>query len=195
VLLKQATLKEVAAGRVTLAFRRWRRPTVRAGGTLLTSIGVLSIDAVDRVELAEITASEARSAGEADLAKLRRMLGEREGGAIYRVAFHRAGPDPRVSLRAELPDAAELHGLASRLARWDKASSLGPWTRQVLELLAANPGLRAVELAERMSVDKQRFKVNTRKLKGVGLTESLKVGYRLSPRGEALLEHLRTESG
>ena len=32
------------------------------------------------------------------------------------------------------------------------------------------------------------FKVNVRKLKGLGLAESLEVGYRLSPRGRALLE-------
>jgi hypothetical protein len=31
------------------------------------------------------------------------------------------------------------------------------------------------------------FKANVRKLKALGLTESLDVGYRLSPRGEALL--------
>ena len=36
------------------------------------------------------------------------------------------------------------------------------------------------------------FKQNVRKLKTLGLTESLEVGYRLSPRGMALLEKLRT---
>ena len=36
-----------------------------------------------------------------------------------------------------------------------------------------------------------RFKMNVRKLKGLGLTESLKVGYRLSPRGEAFLQRAR----
>lgn len=35
-----------------------------------------------------------------------------------------------------------------------------------------------------------RFKVNVRKLKSVGLTESLEIGYRLSPRGTALLRLL-----
>ncbi len=32
------------------------------------------------------------------------------------------------------------------------------------------------------------FKTNVRKLKALGLTESLEVGYRLSPRGRAFLE-------
>ncbi|WP_225771433.1 hypothetical protein [Inquilinus sp. Marseille-Q2685] len=34
------------------------------------------------------------------------------------------------------------------------------------------------------------FKTDVRKLKALGLTESLKVGYRLSPRGRALLERI-----
>jgi hypothetical protein len=32
------------------------------------------------------------------------------------------------------------------------------------------------------------FKTDVRKLKGLGLTESLEVGYRLPPRGQAWLE-------
>ena len=35
------------------------------------------------------------------------------------------------------------------------------------------------------------FKLNVRKLKALGLTESLEVGYRLSPRGKSLLHRLR----
>ena len=34
------------------------------------------------------------------------------------------------------------------------------------------------------------FKTDVRKLKELGLTESLEVGYRLSPRGEAVLRAL-----
>jgi hypothetical protein len=43
-----------------------------------------------------------------------------------------------------------------------------------------------------MGFDRPVFKINIRKLKESGLTESLEVGYRLSPRGERLLAHLRT---
>ena len=46
MLFKQATLAAIAAARVTLAFRRRRRPTARAGGTLATPVGILAIDAV-----------------------------------------------------------------------------------------------------------------------------------------------------
>ena len=49
MLLKRETLRGIENGSVTLAFRRWLRPTVKAGGTLLTSIGQLSVEAVDVV--------------------------------------------------------------------------------------------------------------------------------------------------
>ncbi|HEX7068738.1 MAG TPA: hypothetical protein VF295_11185 [Candidatus Limnocylindria bacterium] len=35
------------------------------------------------------------------------------------------------------------------------------------------------------------FKLDDRKLKELGLTESLRPGYRLSPRGESVLARLR----
>ncbi len=187
MLLRQSTLKAIAAGTVTLAFRRWRRPTVRAGGTLTTAVGVLAIDEVSPIDLADITEDEARAAGHEDLPSLRRALSQRATGTVYRIMFHRAGPDPRIALRQVLPDADELEQLRLRMARWDAASPTGSWTRAVLELLRDNPGVRAADLAEQAGMDKPRFKVNVRKLKGIGLTESLETGYRLSPRGTAFL--------
>ena len=51
--------------------------------------------------------------------------------------------------------------------------------------------MRAAELAAGAGVETLKFKQDVRKLKELGLTESLDVGYRLSPRGEAVLEKLR----
>jgi hypothetical protein len=42
-----------------------------------------------------------------------------------------------------------------------------------------------------MALERAVFKLDIRKLKESGLTESLEVGYRLSPRGKRLLDHLR----
>lgn len=39
-------------------------------------------------------------------------------------------------------------------------------------------------------MEQRPFKANVRKLKELGLTESLEVGYRLSARGRALLDAL-----
>ena len=45
-------------------------------------------------------------------------------------------------------------------------------------------------LARHAQQDRPAFKINVRKLKEMGLTESLDTGYRLSPRGEALLREI-----
>jgi hypothetical protein len=57
-------------------------------------------------------------------------------------------------------------------------------------LIADRPGVRAADLAAAEGREKLPFKADVRKLKELGLTESLEVGYRLSPRGRALLSRL-----
>ena len=66
-----------------------------------------------------------------------------------------------------------------------------PGRRTSCELIDANPGKRAADLARRLGSEKLPFKADVRKLKELGLTESLEVGYRLSPRGRVVLSHLR----
>ena len=44
MLIRRAHLERIVCGDIDLAFRRWRRPTVKAGGTLTTGAGVLAID-------------------------------------------------------------------------------------------------------------------------------------------------------
>ncbi len=122
------------------------------------------------------------------------MLAKRTNGTIYRIAFHHAGPDPRLSLRNAIPSLAELEELRSQMVRWDASSSPGPWTQSVLKLLRKHPGVRAADVADKAGMDRRRFKANVRKLKALGLTESLAIGYRLSPRGEAFLRHVLRSS-
>jgi hypothetical protein len=45
MLLRATTLAGIADGTIRVAFRRWRRPTVRTGGTLLTKAGQVRIGA------------------------------------------------------------------------------------------------------------------------------------------------------
>jgi DNA-binding IclR family transcriptional regulator len=82
--------------------------------------------------------------------------------------------------------------LRQRLGRLDAASLHGAWTAAVLRLLAENEGVRAADLAEQLGRETLPFKRDVRKLKELGLTESLGTGYRLSPRGRALLDYLET---
>jgi hypothetical protein len=187
MLFDRRALRGIASGEVTVAFRRWLRPTVKAGGTLRTRVGVLAIESVEPIEPAQITDADARRAGYLDRAAVLSSL--RPEGRLYRVTFRLAGPDPRVALRrrAELSP-AERVGLDRRLARLDAASRHGPWTSEVLRLIASRPETRAAELAADLGREKAPFKADVRKLKELGLTESLDVGYRLSPRGRAYLE-------
>ncbi len=193
MLLKQRVLDGIAEGRITLAFRRWKRPTVKAGGNLRTVIGVLAIESVDIVDEDRITKQDAKRAGYESREELLAELRARKEGKLYRIALQYAGVDPRHDLRQqdELSD-DEIDDLKNRLGRMDTQSSCGPWTTTTLKLIATNPGERAAELAESAGMETKRFKTNVRKLKELGLTESLKVGYRLSPRGEAVFNIVQT---
>jgi hypothetical protein len=191
MLFRADTLDRISSGEVTLAFRRWRRPTVRVGGTLVTPVGVLSIDAVDIIDEGEITDDDAVAAGSDTAATLLADKGLARDGELYRVRFHLAGEDPRIALRsAHRLDGDELVAVLAKLARMDRSSRHGPWTAEVLWLIEQNEGVRAGDLAARVDREMLPFKSDVRKLKALGLTESLEVGYRLSPRGHAVLPAL-----
>ena len=191
MLLKRETLAGIAEGRITLAFRRWKRPTVRAGGELRTSIGVLAIDAVDTIAEGDITDDDARSAGYPARDALVAELHRRAEDNLYRVALHLAGEDPRTALREQdTLDGEAVTSIGARLARFDRSSRHGPWTEATLRLIERSPGTRAPDLAASLGRETQPFKRDVRKLKELGLTESLEIGYRLSPRGRAWLATL-----
>ena len=179
----------IANGTVTLTFRRWRRPQVVAGNTYRTAAGRIVVEAVDVVDPARITTADAKRAGFGSRDDAIAALRGEPDLPTYRVRFHAAeGPDPRAELAATADlSTAEVDELRRRLERLDRASSHGPWTTAVLEVIAERPAVRAADLAAGFGRETQPFKLDVRKLKNLGLTLSLEVGYRLSPRGEAYL--------
>ncbi len=181
----------LADGSIRVAFRRWKRPTVKAGGTLRTPVGVLAIDAVSVIRPEQITDADAALAGFAGRSEVLDALPGGPDRTLYRIAFHLAGPDPRTTLRerSALTD-ADVADLLAGLERLDVRSGDGPWTHAVLRLIAQHPARPAAELAASSGQDRTRFKRRVRRLKELGLTESLNPGYRLSPRGAALLDRL-----
>jgi hypothetical protein len=188
MLFEQRLWTGLADGSVTVTFRRWRRPRARPGGRHRTPAGVLAVDAVTEVDPAAITEADARRAGFASLAALLRQLDRHGDGPVYRVDLHHAGADPREALRqADDLSEEELAGLRTRLERLDRAARDGPWTIATLELIGDRPGVRAADLAVAAGRERLPFKADVRKLKELGLTESLEVGYQLSPRGRVLL--------
>lgn len=186
MLIRQAVLAQIRDGAVTQQFRRWTRPTVKEGGTLKTAIGVLAIDAVEPAVPETLTAADAAAAGYASVDEL--LADTRPDGTLYRVRLHLAGEDPRIALRndAALDEAARAD-LTKRLDRLDRASTHGPWTSTTLRLIADHPAVRAGDLADQVGRERLAFKADVRKLKALGLTESLGTGYRISPRGAAYL--------
>lgn len=189
----------LARGAITVTFRTWSRPQVKVGGRYRVGESTLLVDAVRQVRLADITDADARQAGEPDRATLLARLGDRPRGRytpaahrdlgddalVWRVDFHRVDDDaPRLADQSDL-GAEDVSEIERRLDRLDKASSRGPWTRRVLDLIADNPGVVSTTLADELGLERQVLKTDVRKLKRLGLTESLTVGYRLSPRGEA----------
>ena len=96
------------------------------------------------------------------------------------------GADDRIARRNDI-SSAELDDVIARLARLDRG---GAWTRRTLQLIERYPGIVSTTLAHHANQERAAFKLNVRKLKELGLTESLDVGYRLSPRGEAVLRRL-----
>ena len=204
MLLTLATLAEIRAGNVDLAFRLWRKPTVKSGGRLRTALGELAIGAVDVIDPAAILDADARRAGypsaddlRADLFRVRkgvqraRTARPTEESVVYRVEVRWFGEDARADLRNTLAGSDELEAILKRLAAMDARSSRGTWTHRTLALIAQFPERRAPELAELEGLDTPLFKADVRKLKELGLTESLRIGYRVSARGNQVLAALR----
>ena len=171
-------------GSLTVAYRRWTRPSVRPGGTLQSPGGLLAIDSLEIIGADSIDEADARAAGYRDRKELFGFL--RGPGELYRIRFHRIGDDPRIALRrrTELTD-EEWEAVAGMLRR-------NRWAVEYLRLIGQMPAVVSTELAERAGIERLAFKQRVRRLKALGLTESLEVGYRLSPRGETVLARVGT---
>jgi hypothetical protein len=192
MLLRQAELAAIRAGQIDLAFRRWERPRLRTGTLMRTAVGLVEVTSVEPIAIETITEDDARRAGAAGRDELiSRLAAARPDQPIHRVGLRFAGADPRVALRerADIDD-EELAQITTRLARLDRARD-EPWTRALLALVERQPETKAAELAEQAGRELPAFKRDVRKLKELGLTESLERGYRISPRGRAVLEKTR----
>jgi len=189
VLFLKRYWQQIRDSEVTVAFRRWKSRQVLAGRRYRTAAGIIEVESIDEITDADVTDDDARRAGHANSQALLSDLPVRPGIPLYRIVFHVVNePDPRAALAADaeltLDDVADI---SRRLERLDRASSHGAWTQSVLEAVAANPGRRALDLAALFGRETQPFKTDVRKLKNLGLTISLRIGYELSPRGQAYL--------
>src|SRR5215467_14584672 len=184
----------IHSGAIVLAFRRWKRSQVVPGRRYRTGIDLVEVESVDVVEPSSVDATEVREAGYASVAELLADLRGDPALPVYRIRLRRVDePDPRDELaRATSLTEADVAAIAARLARMDGSSSRGQWTGAVLALIADRLGIVSTVLAEAMGWERKDIKLHVRRLKQLGLTLSLDVGYRLSPRGESYVNYLRT---
>lgn len=185
MLIKDEVVKKIRTGDITVLFRRWSRPGAKAGGTQMTQGGVVGIDTINVVAEADITDADAVAAGYADAADLIEHLNYRED-PIYRIGVRWVGEDPRIAMREGVDD-SDIAEIIAKLDKMDRTSRRGPWTRSYLEVIRDMPATYSGLLANYLGLSQAEFKPWVRKLKALGLTESLEVGYRLSPRGEKVL--------
>jgi hypothetical protein len=170
-------------GSITVTFRNWKRPQAKVGGRYRSGAGDLVVESIERIVSGAISDEDARRSGSTDAAALRREMRWDGDTVVLRIAFHREEPtSPR---SAPSLDDEEID---RRLDRLDAASPTGPWTGATLGLIARKPAVRAGDLAAELGRERLPFKADVRKLKRLGLTESLDVGYRLSPRGRVYMD-------
>jgi hypothetical protein len=83
MLLKLELLEDIKAGKVDLVFRRWSRPSVKAGGTLKTKVGLLRIGAITDMDPADVSEADAKRAGFRDVADFRNWLDTMKPGHLF----------------------------------------------------------------------------------------------------------------
>ncbi|NIK61771.1 hypothetical protein [Kribbella shirazensis] len=184
----------VASGRITVAYRRWAEPRVAEGRIYRTNAGRIEIDSIRQVnpELIADNDPDLELADRRNARDVRRRLRGDETLPTFLIRFHLVeGPDPREELAAQTSlSAEEFADLRDRLTRFDELSHHGAWTTETLRLIQNTPATRAADLAASVGRETAPFKLDVRKLKNLGLTYSLEVGYRITPRGAAYLDAL-----
>ncbi len=179
----------LANGDITVTFRLWKRPKVKVGGRYTVGPVEIEVDSIELVPFGSVTNSDARRSGIKDRDALRKRVAHAgpvdDDTFVFQIEFHVVG-DRHERVAVAVNDDA-IAGAAQQLDRLDRATRHGPWTRTVLALIGAHPGVVSTELAAKVNRPRPDFKQDVRKLKRIGLTESLEVGYRLSPLGAALL--------
>lgn len=191
MLFKNDILRQIGEGVVTTAYRRWAKPGVKPGSTLLTAVGVLQVISVKEIAYDSITDNDIQKAGLKSRAQLDKELTFKNEGTLYKITFCLQGEDPRLALRMDTNiTAGDFEQLKTRLEKMDKTSKYGPWTKIILKLIAEHPGKHAIFFADKLDMEKDWLKLHIRKLKNLGLTISLPVGYEIAPRGRTFMEML-----
>jgi len=91
-----AELRErVADGTITVSYRLWSRPKVKAGGVYRSGAVMIEVDEIDLLPFSTIDDDDLARTGEPDLETLRRRAAHagpiHDDTLVYRVEFHVCG--------------------------------------------------------------------------------------------------------
>jgi hypothetical protein len=192
MLFKTRFQEGIRAGEITCTVRIWKRPRVKIGGRYALGGGAIVVDRIHETRLDDITPALARRSGFSSVVDLLKTAKHGAGERVFIIDFHYDGSaSARAVPATHVGDGEELAKLARRLDAMDQRTPEGPWTRETLRLIRERPAVRAALLARALGRARDDFKRDVRKLKRLGLTISLDIGYRLSEKGEALLASRR----
>ncbi len=181
----------IQQGDVTCSFRKWRRPQVKIGGQYnIHGYGAIEVTDVRSVRAGRASLADIKRSGFGTRAELLSYLKASNDDILCLVELHYLGPTPVKQPPKTTLSQEAVTAMQSQLATMDAQSKRGPWAIAAIKLIGRHPGRRAPELATMLSWETQPFKANVRKLKALGLTESLETGYRLSTRGKQVLDSL-----
>lgn len=182
--------RRILAGEMTATIRAWQAPQVKPGKRYrFGDQHELAVSSVDLIESSALTPDDLAAAGFASRAAfeaaLPRFANDRPQGPFYVVRFTL---EPREAPPPAAP--ADIERLVARLRKLDGLGDNGPWARDALSVIAANPRVVSTELARQLGRERYSFKADVRKLKRLGLTRSHEVGYEVTELGRQVLTAL-----
>jgi hypothetical protein len=176
----------IRRGEITCTIRIWHSPRVRVGGTYQLGAGSIHVDRIQEMEFDGLTPTLARRSGFSSVVELLKVAKHGAGERIFLIDFHYVAAPAKRKTNTQVLAAGGLEELIAKLDAMDRRAT-SPWTRQTLREIEASPGLRSTELALNLGRERVDLKTDIRKLKALGLTLSMDVGYRLSARGVQVL--------
>ncbi|HEY5565915.1 MAG TPA: hypothetical protein VIM81_01555 [Gammaproteobacteria bacterium] len=187
MLFKTRFHEGIRSGQISCTVRVWKRPHVKLGGRYALGDGAVVVDRIHETRLDDITPALARRSGFTSVIDLLKTAKHGAGERVFVIDFHYDAARARKPPATGVVRGEDLAKVARRLDAMDRRARNGAWTRETLRLIRARPGVRAADLAGDLGRARDEFKRDVRKLKGLGLTLSLEIGYRLTPWGAALL--------
>jgi hypothetical protein len=191
MLFQRRFHERIRSGEIRCTVRIWQRPHVRVGGRYALGAGAIVVERIHEARLDDITAALARRCGFPSLVDLLKTAKHGPGERVFVIDFHydgkaNASPKPETAVVS----AEALAELVRRLEAMDRRSKIGAWTLATLRAIETRPGVLAAKLARSLGRPRDELKRDVRKLKNLGLTFSLEIGYRLTPKGKELLASL-----